>query len=110
METIEKDSLQISAVKRSRIKRDEAKYGTFIKVLETYQNKYLWFQQKIFLVYFKKIKLWQVQTLTKHGLEQEPGLEIEVEEKPKELPVTLSDEQLFRACGGLTAHKWVSSW
>lgn len=77
VETIEKDSLQISAVKRSRIKRDKAKYGTFIKV----------------------------QTLTKHGLEQEPGLEIEVEEKPKELPVTLSDEQLFKACGGLTAHK-----
>ncbi|KAE8742712.1 hypothetical protein FOCC_FOCC011744 [Frankliniella occidentalis] len=81
VKTVIEDSPEISAVKRAKIKRDKMQYGAFVKR----------------------------ETLTEGGSvvppeEKSDPIE-EAESRLPKLPATLNDEQLFQACGGLTAHK-----
>ncbi|XP_034243452.1 G patch domain-containing protein 4 [Thrips palmi] len=77
MNIVDEDAVQVSAVKRSKINRDKAKYGSFIKR----------------------------ETLTKGGVTPEMEIDTSSHKLPMVLPAILSDEQLFQACGGRTAHK-----
>ncbi|KAK3930564.1 G patch domain-containing protein 4 [Frankliniella fusca] len=81
VKTVSEDSTEISAVKRAKIKRDKMQYGAFVKR----------------------------ETLTKGGSVVPPENKSdpieEAESRVPKLPPTLNDEQLFQACGGLTAHK-----